>query len=250
LQGAERDPLVVGALWELAVNPTFDWGPTMQAYQAILNKPRAASAAAEQMRLERKMAFDQAAVVRRATDGYEPAVEYPDAACDDPAKPCNWFAHQLLDCAKLIVAGLGVRVLALSSFGYDTHAGQNDGEFHDYLLAGIGDAIGAFVRDLRAHGVADRVVILVFTEFGRRPEENADGGTDHGFGGGMFVIGDAVRGGVYGDFPSLEPGRLVLDGNLDVTVDFRTVYATILERHLGADSQQILGGSFPALELL
>lgn len=86
--------------------------------------------------------------------------------------------------------------------------------------------------------------MLVFSEFGRRPEENNDQGTDHGYGSVMFAIGDAVRGGVYGEHPSLEEDRLVLDGNVDVTTDFRSVYATVLGRYLGVDPEPVLGGDF------
>jgi uncharacterized protein (DUF1501 family) len=149
-----------------------------------------------------------------------------------------------------------VRALTVGVDGFDTHAAQNDGASatelgnHDYLLKIVSDAIGAFQADVEAHGFGDRVVTLVFSEFGRRVYENTDLGTDHGFAGGMFVVGESVVGGVYGEYPSLAESALVFDGNVDVTVDFRSVYATVLERHLGADSGPILGGDFGTLAFL
>src|SRR5262249_45747582 len=100
------------------------------------------------------------------------------------------------------------------------------------------------------HGVSERVVVVVFSEFGRRAAENNDLGTDHGLASIALVIGDAVKGGVYGDYPDLREDALVLEGNLDVHVDFRSVYATILAQHLGADPERILGGNFPQLAFL
>src|SRR5690606_23128763 len=108
----------------------------------------------------------------------------------------------------------------------------------------------AFLADMEGHGLRDEVLVLVCSEFGRRPLENSEDGTDHGFAGPMFVLGGRVRGGVWADYPDLRDDYLVLDGNLDVTVDFRAVYATILARHLGVDPGPILGGDFEPLGFL
>jgi uncharacterized protein (DUF1501 family) len=88
---------------------------------------------------------------------------------------------------------------------------------------------------------------VVYSEFGRRPYENNDQGTDHGFGSVAFVVGSSVRGGVYGRYPSIADADLVLDGNVDVTTDFRSIYATVLGGFLGADPGSILGADFPTL---
>jgi uncharacterized protein (DUF1501 family) len=112
----------------------------------------------------------------------------------------------------------------------------------------VSDALAAFHADLAAHGIGRRVVTVVHSEFGRRAPENISLGTDHGLGSVMFVIGEAVRGGIYGGYPRLD--RLVLDGNLEVTTDFRSVFSTILDRHLDADPQRVLGGPFPLLGFL
>ncbi len=111
----------------------------------------------------------------------------------------------------------------------------------------VSEAISAFYRDLVAHGLGERVVILVVSEFGRRAYQNTDNGTDHGFAGGMFVVGDAVKGGVYGTYPSLDERALVFDGNVNVSVDFRSAYATLLGDFLAIDPGSVLGSEFPTL---
>ena len=103
---------------------------------------------------------------------------------------------------------------------------------------------------LDENGIGDRVVTMVASEFGRRPRENINRGTDHGYASIALVAGDPIAGGVYGTYPSLDPAALVFDGNLAVTTDFRSVYATLLERHLGLPSAPYLGGTFPLLGFL
>jgi uncharacterized protein (DUF1501 family) len=195
----------------------------------------------------RQLVIDLGDTLRERTEDYVPAVAYPED---------NNVAYTLRQCAQLIDADLGVRALAVGADGYDTHANQNDGAsssslgYHDYLLMQVSDAIGAFLADVAAHGHGNRVVVVVASEFGRRCFENTDIGTDHGYGGGMFVAGATVQGGLYGEYPSLVENNLVFDGNIDVTTDFRSVYATVLAEHLGADPGDILNGTFPSLGFL
>jgi uncharacterized protein (DUF1501 family) len=244
--GQAREPLTIESIEQFQIQPSFDTEARLASYQRIMNIPNTESGAAERNRQVRQNALEQSAIVRDRTAGYVPAVEYPNLEE-------NYLAYSLLQSAQLITADLGVRALSVGHDGYDTHSGQNDGGgngepgYHDYLLNTVSEAVAAFYGDLAAHGVADRVVTLIFSEFGRRPEENNDQGTDHGYGSVGFVIGGGVQGGVYGEYPSLAEDRLVLDGNVDVTVDFRSVYATVLARFMGADPAPVLGADFPLL---
>ena len=106
-----------------------------------------------------------------------------------------------------------------------------------------------FYQDLREHNRGDEVLLFMFSEFGRRARDNG-GGTDHGTGGACWIIGDTVKGGLYGEYPSLKQGDLEDGGDLLHNVDFRSVYATILEKWLGLDSKPLIGGSFETLGFL
>lgn len=172
--------------------------------------------------------------VQRAHARYEPAVEYGGSA----------LAQGLRLVAEAIDADLGLRVGHVKIGGFDTHAAQE--ARHETLLAETADAMLAFYRDLQAHGHANDVVMLTWSEFGRRVTANASEGTDHGSAGPMFVAGAPVAGGLYGERPSLA----TLDrNNLRFTTDFRQVYASVLEGWLGAPSQEVLGGRFERLPL-
>lgn len=241
VNGRVREALTLTSIDEFQVQPLFDYDARLSAYVDIANIPHTASAVGERNRQVRQAAIRQSEVVRDRTAGYEPAVTYPAD---------NYLGETLLQTAKLIAADIGVRGVAVGTGGYDTHSAQRDGDYHEFLLQTVGDAVAAFYADLAAHGLSDRVLTVVFSEFGRRPEENGDAGTDHGYGSVMFAVGDAVRGGVYGEHPSLDEDRLVLDGNVDVTVDFRSVYATILGRFLGTDPAPVLGGEFDMMGFL
>ena len=241
VSGRAREALTIGSIDQFQVQPLFDYDARLAAYVDIQSIPHTASGAGERNRQVRQSAIRQSDVVRERTAGYEPAVEYPAD---------NYLGETLLQTAKLIAADIGVRGIAVGTDGYDTHADQRAGDYHEYLLGTVSDAVAAFYADLAAHGLSERVLVVVFSEFGRRPEENVDAGTDHGYGSVMFAVGDAVRGGVYGEHPSLAEDRLVLDGNVDVTVDFRSVYATVLSRFLGADPVPVLGGGFEEMGFL
>jgi uncharacterized protein (DUF1501 family) len=173
----------------------------------------------------------------QATDqAYQPKATYPDKSP---------IASSLRLVAETLVSGLGVRVAHVTLGGFDNHS--NEKPVHDKLLADLDAALGAFLLDLEGHGLADRVLIMTWSEFGRRVTENGSRGTDHGTAAPMFVLGSPVKGGLYGETPSLS----ALDnGNLRFSTDFRAVYATILQGYLNAPAADLLGGTFDTLPLL
>jgi len=167
--------------------------------------------------------------------GYAPAATYP-------ATP---IGRSLALAAQIIGSKLGTRVLFVQLGSFDTHTTQKGTQ--DRLLADFAAGISAFYADLAAHGSDGRVLTMTFSEFGRRVAENGSRGTDHGSAAPVFVIGGGVKGGVYGEHPSLD----ALDnGNLRYTTDFRSVYATVLEQWLGRPSSGIIGPGFTQLPLL
>ena len=139
--------------------------------------------------------------------------------------------------AKLIVAGAPTRTWSVSLGGFDTHA--NEANAQSALLGSVSYSVSRFLSQLRGSGRSSDVTVLIYSEFGRRVKANASQGTDHGTSGPVFVIGDRINGGMYGDQPSLSK---LIDGDLAVTTDFRDIYASVLERELKADPAQILGG--------
>jgi uncharacterized protein (DUF1501 family) len=195
-------------------------------------------------------AGDLAAFVhRRALDGYALAdrmgevLRAPEStAASYPSTP---LADHLCLVARMIKASIGTRVYYTLQEGYDTHAGQLGP--HGSLLREFSEGLGAFLDDLAAAKVADRVVVLAFSEFGRAVAENASGGTDHGTYGPVFLAGPSVRAGLVGDTPSLLGAE---DFEPKKGIDFRRVYATALEDWLGLPSKEALGGEFPKLSLL
>jgi len=167
--------------------------------------------------------------------GYKSAAEYPKTP----------FAQGLNLVAAVAASNVGTKVFYVSLGSFDTHVAQRGRQ--DGLLQQFGDGVKAFYDDLAAHRVDDRVMLMTFSEFGRRVSENANRGTDHGTAAPMFVVGGGVRGGVYGDHPSLTD----LDfGNLKWHTDFRSVYATVLEKWLGVTSTPILGTQFDKLNFV
>ncbi len=160
--------------------------------------------------------------------------------------PTGPFAAGLKVLAEAIVQGLGLRVGYVTLGGFDTHANQQ--ATHDVLMKTLADGLAAFYSDLEQHGKADNVVIMTWSEFGRRVEENGSLGTDHGTAAPMFVLGNPITKGVFGEPPSLS--SLDTNGNLKYSVDFRTVYATVLDRWLGASSHDVLGGSYGSQNFL
>jgi uncharacterized protein (DUF1501 family) len=164
--------------------------------------------------------------------GFTSPVAYPKG--DDE------FPRRLAGLAAMLGAGLPVRVVALSAPGmYDTHDDQPQ-ELADGLKL-TADSLLAFQRDLEARGLADRVVVHVWSEFGRRAKENGSNGTDHGAAGAGFLIGSRVNGTMIGEFPGL--AKLDEHGNLRATSDFRGLYSALLEQWLGADAEAIIPGA-------
>ena len=154
----------------------------------------------------------------------------------------NGFAQQLALAAKLIGSTAGSKIVFVSIGSFDTHAGQRGQQ--DRLLGYLGDGLLSFYADLAAHGLDQQVMTLTFSEFGRRVAQNASNGTDHGTAMPLFLIGGGVKGGIYGEHPSLTD----LDhGDLAFSTDFRSVYATVIQRWLGRDPSEIIGGTYPML---
>ena len=154
----------------------------------------------------------------------------------------NGFAQQLALAAKLIGSSAGSKIVFVSIGSFDTHAAQRAQQ--DRLLGYLGDGLLSFYTDLAAHGLDRNVLTLTFSEFGRRVTQNASNGTDHGTAMPVFLVGGAVKGGIYGEHPSLTN----LDqGDLPFATDFRSVYATVIERWLGRDPSDIISGAYPML---
>jgi uncharacterized protein (DUF1501 family) len=153
--------------------------------------------------------------------------------------PTSDLGQKLVLCARLINANLGIRVLSTNLGGFDTHSDQPTAQAD--LMTDLNASIGAFYDALSAT-FRTRVTLMTFSEFGRRPEDNDTSGTDHGTAAPHLVIGDGVNGGLYGAAPSLS--GLDPNGNLVNSVDFRQLYATVLDKWLKADSQEVLGYNF------
>ena len=159
--------------------------------------------------------------------------------------PSTSLGQSLQTVARLIAGGLPTRVFYVSQGGYDTHRDQV-GQ-HARLLGDLGDSVQSFIGDLKGQGNLDRVMLMGFSEFGRRVSENASGGTDHGAAGLLFLAGDRFSNPLQGAYPSLAPLHLIR-GDLSFTVDFRRVYAGLLERWLRTPSQPVLGGKWDPLQ--
>jgi uncharacterized protein (DUF1501 family) len=171
---------------------------------------------------------------------YSPTVAYPNGG----------FGLALRTVAGAIVNGIGSKIYWVQTGGYDTHADQGAaGGGYGSLMSTLGDGLGAFYTDVRNRGLANDTPVIVFSDFGRRISENGSGGTDHGAAGLMMVMGGAVRGGLHGTAATLQPGHPSLEnnsGDVRYETDFRSVYASVLDRWLGVNSAPILNGDFRA----
>jgi len=196
--------------------------PGSEAYEALLNHAGVT-------------ALDASETLHKATAAYQPRVLFPT----------NPLANSLKTVAQLINADLGTRVYYVSMGGFDTHANQKKAQ--DTLLKTFGASLNAFLQELEASERMGDVMVMVFSEFGRRVHENGGRGTDHGTAAPMFVLGGGIKGGIYGSHPSLTD----LDhGDLKYSIDFRSVYATILHDWLEADPAQVLGSSFATINFV
>lgn len=159
--------------------------------------------------------------------------------------PSTGLGRSLALAAQIVGSKLGTKVIYVEHGSFDTHVSQKATQ--DRLLGQFSDAIAAFYDDLAAHGNDRRALTLTFSEFGRRIEENGSRGTDHGEASPLFLIGGGVKGGLYGTAPNLSETNM---GNVRYGVDFREVYATVLERWLGRPSATVLSGQFSQLPVL
>ena len=183
-------------------------------------------------------ALKGADILSTAPMKYSSTVEYAN----------NTVAQYMRNIAQVHLGELGTRILYTTApfNSFDTHAGQMAA--HARLWTETSNAVHDFYEDLKEHNAADNVVVLLFTEFGRRVHDNGSG-TDHGAGGLAFVIGDHVKGGLYGEYPSLASDKLV-EGDLEYNNDFRGLYATLLEKWMGMDSKPIVDGTFEQLDFI
>lgn len=196
-----------------------------QSYQAPAPYAALLESTADSARLS-------SAKMQELGNSYQPSVTYPQTP----------VAQGLKLFAATLKAGAGLRLGYVVLGGFDTHSQQLNQQ--PRLLRQLGDALNAFYKDLAAQALDQDVLTMTWSEFGRRAQQNASNGTDHGTAAPLFLVGSGVKGGLYGDPPDL--GNLD-QGNLRHSIDFRSVYATVIERWLQADSKGILGGTYPTL---
>ena len=175
-------------------------------------------------------------IIRVAPETYSSNVEYAN----------NNISRRLRDVAQVHLAGLGTQVFYTAHGSFDTHYDQMGS--HTKLWMELSTAINDFFADLNEHDASDEVVVMVYSEFGRRVRDNGTG-TDHGAAGVAFVIGDRVNGGMYGTYPSLKPADLS-QGDLNPNYDFRGFYSSLVEGWLGLDPVPIVGGTFEQMSLV
>ena len=180
--------------------------------------------------------LEGADILKEAPKMYSSTVEYPDTS----------IGAKLRGISQIHQAGFGTRILYCDHGSFDSHSNQVG--MHDKLWKDVSEAVECFFDDLKEHDAADNVVMLMFTEFGRRVHDNGSG-TDHGAGGAAFVIGDAVNGGQYSEYPSLESNQLE-QGDVVPNHDFRSIYSVLLEDWMGLDAKPIVEGSFEKLPFL
>jgi uncharacterized protein (DUF1501 family) len=206
------------------------------AYRQLIAQRDTGAATLDFLTAISKNASDSSLRVRETVGNYKTPVAYGSTP----------LAQDLRKVAALIENRFPTRVYYVSLAGFDTHASQQSGRF--YLLTGLGEGLRAFHEDLRRLKRDRDVAVMMFSEFGRRVEENASAGTDHGTAGPMFVFGPRVKPGFYGQHPSLTD--IDQNGDLKMTTDFRRVYATMIKEWMGFDDPKtILKGDFLTLGL-
>ncbi|MDP9175408.1 MAG: DUF1501 domain-containing protein [Planctomycetota bacterium] len=209
--------------------------PDAKAEQLLirqLNAVRSASPAMQFLARQSTNAIVSSEEIRKLTSGgYKPDAQYAPG-----------LGFQLRLMAQIIAANFGTKLFYTEVGGFDTHSNQVNQ--HEQLLGRVSAAIAAFHKDLAAKGLNKKVTVMCFSEFGRRVTQNDSNGTDHGAPGPMFVSGGAVKGGLYGEYPSLTN---LEDGDLKYTTDFRRVYSTLLEKWLNVDSTTVLSNKFETL---
>lgn len=189
----------------------------------------------EFVRLAALEALDSSTLLQQVVGRYDEGITYPN----------NAFAEGLKLIAKVIAADVGTRVFYVSLGGFDTHAAQ--ARRHTQLLQYLDEGLGAFFQDMDRLGKADDVLAVTFSEFGRRVGENASAGTDHGTALPMFLVGGGVKGGFYGTPPDLTN---LQDGDIKHQMDFRGVYASVIQNWMGVDPTGIIDGTWPQLDFV
>ena len=177
--------------------------------------------------------LEGADILKDAPKMYSSTVEYPDST----------IAKKLKGIAQVHLANFGTRVFYCDHGSFDSHSNQVG--MHDKLWKDVSEGIRAFFADLREHNASENVIMFLFSEFGRRVIDNGSG-TDHGAGGVAFALGDQIKGGQYGEFPSMKPEHLE-QGDVVQNVDFRGVYSTMVEEWFGLDANPIVNGNFEKL---
>ena len=198
--------------------------------QQLARVRRPADAALQFVQRSTLNAFASSQQIKDALSNQRSPVSYPGFG----------LARKLQSVAQLIDAGLKTRIYYLGLDGFDTHANQM--ESHANLLAELSGSVAAFIADLKHRGHSDRVLLLTFSEFGRRVHENASHGTDHGAAAPLFLAGSRVKSGLVGKHPSLT--ELDQEGDLKFHTDFRQVYAAVLDHWLKCSSESVLGQRF------
>jgi uncharacterized protein (DUF1501 family) len=225
--------------------------PGLPEYAMIADRNAAARSAFSVEARDRHLPFESpylAHVMEIETDAQRSSEELPKLVAGyktSATYPATELGRSLALAAQIVGSNLGTRAIYVEHGSFDTHVSQK--KTQDLLLAQFSNAVGAFYDDLAAHGNEKRVLTLTFSEFGRRIEENGSRGTDHGEASPLFLIGGGVKGGLYGVLPDLGATNM---GNVRYTIDFRSVYATVLERWLGRSSVAVLNGTFPTLPVL
>ena len=181
-------------------------------------------------------ALKGADILRTAPGQYSSAIEYAN----------NPIAQSMKSIAQVLTADIGTRVFYTQHGSFDTHAAEL--ETHSRLWTETSDAIGDFMEDMKEHNLQEDVLVLVWSEFGRRIRDNS-AGTDHGSGGVAFAIGGDVKGGLYGEYPSLKESDH-LEGDLHFNNDFRSIYSTIAERWLDVDPDTVSNGHYEQHEFI
>lgn len=203
--------------------------------QRLADKPSSGDPNLDFLRRTAVTAYTSADQLEQMAKSYQPGATYPQTG----------LAQKLKLAAQVIASDIGTEIFFVSLDGFDTHSSQEAG--HAALLAELSDAVHAFITDLQAHKEADRVLVATYSEFGRRVKENGSLGTDHGAASQLFVVSPSIKPGIHGEHPSLTD---LEHGDLKFHTDFRSVYATLLEKWLNYPSKPVLGGDFRPLDFV
>lgn len=208
---------------------------TRVAQRQLADKPSTSGSELDFLRRATTTALTSAERLKSLSSSYRTTVSYPGTS----------LASKLKLIAQMLTADLPARVFVVSLDGFDTHSGQLPG--HAALMAELSGAIRAFELDLVEHKLSDRVLLATYSEFGRRVAENGSLGTDHGAASMLFAVTPSGKSGIHGKHPSLTD---LTDGDLKFNIDFRSVYATMLDKWLEIPSAGILGGEFSPIPIV